>query len=157
NVSTWIGTSMDIDARVRADRALRMLAEASRKLGTTLEEGEAVFADVLRGALDVLADAAMLDVRVEGSQMRRLARVARGFPEETFDDPRFSLGPGTVAYTGRPEVHFDVRAEIEESRSGRGGEILRFLGELAVSAYMCLPLVSRGRTIGALTFVRCRE
>src|SRR5690606_28147012 len=69
----------------------------------------------------------------------------------------FSLGPGTVAYTGRPEVHFDVRAEIEESRSGRGAEILRFLGELSASAYMCLPLVSRGRTIGALTFVRCRE
>jgi len=158
-ITSWIGTSTDIDDRVRAERALRMLADASRRLGATLEDPMEI-EGVVRGALPILGDLARLDMFEESNgsrridESRRISVSASGSSESVLDDPRFELGPSTVAYTGRPEIYLDVRAELAETHSGRGAENLRFLGELGISAYMCLPLVSRNRTVGTLSFVR---
>jgi|GEM_PF-228185 len=180
----WVGTATDIDARVRADRALRMLADASHRLNRSLgsdarDKGAQDLEAVLRSTLPILGDAAILDVHgvdasghgtesVAPSGTRAIERIRVGVPEidvKRLSDPRFDLGPSTVGYTGRSEVYLDVEGEIRGTAalrdserspkpSGRGAEHLRFLRELGVSAYMCVPLVSRDRTIGTVTFVK---
>lgn len=153
HITSWVGTSTDIDARVRAERSLRMLADASRRLGTTLEDPMEIEA-VLRGALPILGDLAMLDVG-SGNDAHKRINVASGAAHaQLLDDPRFELGPATVAYSGKPEIYLDVAEELTEAHSGRGIENLRFLGELGVGAYMCLPLSSRERSVGTLTLAR---
>jgi signal transduction histidine kinase/DNA-binding response OmpR family regulator len=224
----WIGTATDIDARVRADRALRMLADASHSLNSSLEEPREL-EKVLRRALPLLGDGVILDVKrpdeqqhqpqegmttalgssSPGSRSERFCVTRSGVDRERLSDPRFDLGPATVVYSGRAEFFLDVDRDIALSTpshahshshshshsppttstnppssfadetimsavassgevpksmsanaalattpSGRGVEHLRFLKELGVSAYMCLPLVSRNRTIGTLSFVR---
>ena len=152
-VASWIGTSTDIDARVRAERALRMLAEASRRLGATLEDPMEIEV-VLRGALPILGDLAMLDLGAGTDSHQRIRVSAGGTPATMLDDPRIELGPSTVAYSGRPEVYLDVDEELTEARSGRGVDNLRFLGELGIGGFICLPLISRARTVGTLTLAR---
>jgi PAS domain S-box-containing protein len=154
-IASWVGTSTDIDARVRAERALRMLADASRRLGTTLEDPMEVEA-VLRGALPILGDLAMLDVVDTGQTPKRIKLSAAPASSHLLDDPRFDLGPSTVAYTGRSEIYLDVAEELTAAHSGRGIENLRFLGELGVAAYMCIPLTSRERGVGTLTLARAK-
>ncbi|MDB5214150.1 MAG: Sensor protein [Myxococcaceae bacterium] len=153
-ITSWVGTSTDIDARVRAERALRMLADASRRLGTTLEDPMEIEA-VLRGALPILGDLAMLDVP-EGQTHKRIKLSTTPGSAHLLDDPRFDLGPSTVAYSGRPEIYLDVAEELTEAHSGRGIENLRFLGELEVAAYICVPLTSRERGVGTLTLARAK-
>ncbi len=155
-ITSWIGTSTDIDGRVSAERALRMLADASRRLGATLEDPMEIEGAV-RGALPILGDLAMLDLVGSGDTHKRLKLAVAGGSTALLDDPRFELGPSTVAYSGRPEIFVDVRAELEEASSGRGADHLRFLGELGVGSYMCLPLVSRERAVGTLTLVKTKD
>ena len=155
-ITSWVGTSTDIDARVRAERSLRMLADASVKLGATLGDPKELEA-ALRSALPILGDLVRLDLTVTSDTRRQVKLGSDHASTALLDDPRFELGPSTVAYSGRPEVFLDVRAELEAASSGRGTEHLRFLGELGVSAYLCLPLVSRDRSVGTLSLVWTRE
>jgi signal transduction histidine kinase/DNA-binding response OmpR family regulator len=160
----WIGTATDIDARVKADRSLRLLADASQRLNRSLggdpfgPRGKLDLDLVLANALSILGDGAILDVQPDGANPRERVRVAgEGIDAARFDDPRFDLGPSTVGYSGRPEVFLDVKQQESERNpnpSGRGAELLRFLGELGVGAYICVPLITRDRTIGSLSFVR---
>ena len=192
NVVAWVGTATDIDARVRADRALRMLADASHRLNRSLAiepyqltenaSSKSELEGVLQSALPILGEAAILDLQgsevpnnaeplpsgVRAAGSNRLRVVKGGIDPARLSDPRFDLGPATVGYTGRAEVFLDVEREsratlsLRESErspnpSGRGAEHLRFLRELGVSAYLCVPLVSRDRTIGTLMFVKFSE
>ena len=146
----WIGTSTDIDDRVAAERALRMLADASRRLGASLDDPTQEIEAVVRSALPLLGDLGRVDL--EGRTPIRVS--AGGRPATLLEDPRFDLGPSTVAYSGRAEIHRDVTAELAETLSGRGADNLRFLSELGVSAYVCMPLASRGKTVGTISLVR---
>ena len=156
----WIGTATDIDDRVKADRSLRLLADASQLLNRSLGKSARLELDsVLESALPILGDGAILDVHADGSIPRERIRVGgAGVDAAQFDDPRFDLGPSTVGYSGRAEVFLDVKQNESERTpnptSGRGAELLRFLGELGVCAYICVPLMTRERTIGSLSFVR---
>lgn len=151
-ISSWVGTSTDIDARVRAERSFRMLADASRRLGATLEDPTEIEA-VVRRALPILGDLALLDVE-SGSVHKRVAVSAGVAATTLLDDPRFDLAPVTVMRSGRPEVHRDVAEEVAASRPGRAGTHAQFLSELGVGSYLCLPLTSRNRSVGTLTLVR---
>jgi PAS domain S-box-containing protein len=154
-ITSWVGTSTDIDARVRAERALRMLADASRRLGTTLQDPTEIEA-VLRSTLPMLGDLAMLDVIDAGQPTNRIKIATSAAVAPLLEDPRFHLGASTVAYSRRSEIYLDVATELTEAHSGRGIENLRFLGELGVASYMCLPLTSRERSVGTLTLARTK-
>lgn len=159
-IDSWIGTSTDIHERVRASRALHMLADASRRLGDALGEPSEI-ADIVRHALPMLGDAALFDDRT-GSEPVTVTVVSEGTDPKLFDDPRFELGPANVSYSGNPEVHLDVAADLRSSstpvrvveRESSRWNHLGFLRELNVAGYMCLPLTARGHDLGTLTFVR---
>jgi signal transduction histidine kinase/DNA-binding response OmpR family regulator len=152
-ITSWVGTSTDIDARARAERSLRMLSDVSRRLGSTLEHPAEIEA-VVRGVLPVLGDLAILEVAAGGAAPEKIKLSAGARPVSLLDDPRFDREPALVRYSGRPEVHRDICAELRSALPGRGVESVRFLGELGITSYMCLPLFARDRTVGTLTLMR---
>ncbi|MEI6044876.1 MAG: PAS domain S-box protein [Chloroflexota bacterium] len=67
-------------------------------------------------------------------------------------DPNASYGPIQVLRSGKPEFIPDIPEALLESIP-RGSSHLQFLHTLKMKSYMCLPLIARGRTFGAITLV----
>ena len=157
-VTSWIGTSTDIDDRRIAEQAVRLLAEASTLLGSSLEPTAALEKVALR-AVPILGDACFVDVKDEHGRSKRLAtaHVHGAAPTrvglERFDDPRLSIGTANALLTGRREVVFDVVKEAQEAAAGSRGDHLRFMSELGVTSFMAVPLVVRDEVLGAFTFL----
>jgi GAF domain-containing protein len=62
------------------------------------------------------------------------------------------VGAPRVIRTGRPEIVLDVQDAALEAIA-QDAEHLRLLRELGVRAYVIVPMVARGRMVGAITFV----
>jgi PAS domain S-box-containing protein len=149
-VTGWVGSSRDIDARRRAKHALEMLAQLSRRLAE-LSQGLSGLDQVLQLALPILGDAALLEVRGPGGTAERIASALPGMSVPELGDPRLDFGPSTVVFTGEPEVILDVERELAEP-SKRSSDHARFLSEIGVASYVCVPLVVRERVLGAVAF-----
>ncbi len=149
-ISAWVGTSTDIDARKRSAEALQMLAALTRRLGELTDRSHGLD-EMLAATLPVLGDSALLDLRVDGSTSKRAS--ASLLPDFNLDDPRFDLGPSTVCFDGRPEIYENVQEILAQSGPSNAGEHIWFLHELGVSSYICLPLVIRERVFGSLVFL----
>jgi PAS domain S-box-containing protein len=150
-IRAWVGTSTDIDARKRAEQALEMLAGLTRRLGELTDRSHGLD-EVLAATLPVLGDCASLDLRLDENVSKRAS--ASLLPDFNLDDPRFDLGPSTVAFDGRPEIYENVEKALADlGPASAGGEHVWFLHELGVSSYICLPLVIRERVFGSLVFL----
>jgi signal transduction histidine kinase len=115
--------------------------------------------EALDATLPFLGDVAFLDLRAEPKQSHSLRSVVAAV-SVPLDDARFALGADAVMHSGLPEVHLDVARDLGEVRvrprdsvSARAAEHLRFLHELGVAGYLCLPLSARDRVLGALTYL----
>jgi PAS domain S-box-containing protein len=149
-ISGWVGTSTDIDARKRAEQALQMLAGLTRRLGELTCRSQGLD-EVLAATLPLLGDSAALYLRFEEHVSKRAS--ASLSSDLNLDDPRFDLGPSTVCFDGKPEVLTNVAEILAESGPQRAGEHVWFLHELGVSSYICWPLVIRDRVFGSLVFL----
>src|SRR5205807_2061061 len=67
-------------------------------------------------------------------------------------DPDAPRGVPQVVRTGRPELVAEITPEMIEA-GARDAEHLAILRELGLRSYMAVPLVARGRTLGAVTLV----
>ncbi len=149
-ISGWVGTSTDIDARKRAEQALQMLAGLTRRLGELTDRSHGLD-EVLASTLPLLGDSAALYLRSEEQISKRAsASLSRDL---NLDDPRFDLGPSSVCFDGKPEVLANVAEILAESGPQRAREHVWFLHELGVSSYICWPLFVRDRVFGSLVFL----
>jgi PAS domain S-box-containing protein len=159
-VVKWFGTSTDIhDQRVRADRA-RFLAQASDTLSSSLDY-EQTLRSVAAAAVPQFADWAAADLVEDDGSLRRVA-VAHGDPEKVqlASDlfRKFPLerdapsGVSAVVRTGRSEYAFDL-TDADFDRSPSPKEYIDVVRKLGLRSTMLVPLVARGRTLGAITFV----
>ena len=55
--------------------------------------------------------------------------------------------------TGQPELFAEIPAELLREATADTPELLETLEELGLRSSMCVPLVARQRTLGAITFV----
>ena len=70
------------------------------------------------------ATLAILDVHRRGAGAESASRWRRAEGSaRLLDDPRFDLGPSTVAYSGRPEIYLDVAEELRRRTRGAGSSI----------------------------------
>lgn len=143
-------------------RALAFLAEASAVLGRSLDY-ERTLAEVARLSVPEFADWCGVDVIQSDGSLRQ---ITSGYPDTRVEEflmelrRRYRREKGTsegvmhVIATGESELASDVRntARIDIPE---GEEELYAL--LAARSYMIVPMVARGRTIGALTFLSTRE
>ena len=159
---SWICGSLR--ALVAAERASeansKFLAEASATLASSLDY-EATLAAVARFAVPQFADWCSVDVSDEDGQLKRLAVAhvdpgkvawAREIQELYPPDPTATYGLYNVLRTGTSEFYPDISDEVlaGAARDERHLELMRRIG---FRSAMIIPLKTRDRTLGVLTFV----
>jgi PAS domain S-box-containing protein len=156
----WFGTSTDIEDQKRAQEALRFIVEASGILSESLDY-ESTLASVARLAVPQLADWCAVDMLEQGRSFRRLAvahtdpakvELAMELERRYPTDMSASYGLPSVLRTGKPELVAEIPEWMLLS-AARDEAHLRIARELGLRSYMIVPLIARGRTLGAITFV----
>ena len=142
------------------ERRSAFIAEASRILASSLDY-ESTLATVARLAVRSLGDGCVVDVLDEDGVLRRVAVAGldparEALAREVFvrypPDPD---GPHPVMRalrTGEPQVVNDI-TETTLTGLTRGAEHLRLARSLGLRAALVAPLLARGRTLGAMSFV----
>jgi PAS domain S-box-containing protein len=159
-VTGWVGTCTDIDDRKRAEDAQALLVEASRVLGSSLDY-RSTLVQVAELAVPRLADWCSVDVLEDDGSLRQLVvvhanpekvRFALELQERYPPDPNAETGPPGVVRRGEPELVPEIsdemlaEAAVEELH-------LDLIRELGLRSWMCVPLIARGRTLGAISLV----
>jgi PAS domain S-box-containing protein len=151
------------DASVRRREEIRrtFLAQAAAALSESLDY-ETTLARVAQLAVPEVADWCAVDVLEDGQQRTKQLAVAHADPNKVQfarelgqkypPDPQASTGVANVMRTGRSELYAEVSEELIDS-AARDQEHLRILRELRLRSAMIVPLVARGRVLGAMTFV----
>ncbi|HEU4492875.1 MAG TPA: PAS domain S-box protein, partial [Rubrobacteraceae bacterium] len=144
---------------VRARRRLALLAAAGTTLSASLDY-EATLEGIVHLVVPELADWCMVDVLEEDGSVKQLA-AAHADPtredllRELMSHRRFGENsPDTVARvlrTGRSALTPEVSDELLVERAT--GEHLRALRRLGIRSFMSVPLLARGKTLGAMTLV----
>lgn len=137
-----------------------LLARASTELAAALALDEALRA-LASIVVPAAADWYVVDLVTEDGEIRRVAiehedpaRVeqVRALEERYPPDPDAPQGSRHVIRTGRSELVTTLTDDVLES-AARDDEHLALLRELGLSSYVIAPLIARGRTLGAMTFV----
>lgn len=150
----------EVTQRKRAEDAQRRLAEAGNLLSASLEH-EATLQSVARLVVRSMADVCIVDV-VEASGETRRLEVAAALPEQAdvaAELLRYPLRRRDrhlvlkALRTGRsqlmPQVDEDYLRSIAQS-----SEHMELLMALEVRSLVVVPLLARGRILGALSFLR---
>lgn len=150
------------EGKREADRQ-RFLAESGAMLSASLDM-EPTFTGVAQLAVPSLADWALVDFMRDGVVRRvavahkdpALERVVRRLVRLYPQNPRTEPGLHYVVETGRPLLrpHITDQALAEFAQTP---ERLKLLKELGLTSWMCVPLIARGRVLGALTFVHAES
>jgi PAS domain S-box-containing protein len=154
------GISRDITARLRAERSARFLADAGVALASVVDL-ESTLQEVARLAVPFFADWSVVDMVQPEGPMRRVAvahteprrtelgyEMARRYPV----DPELAQGPPRVLRTGKSEVLAKITDEFLV-KVARDPEHLAILRELGLKSYLWVPLKSRGKNVGVVSFV----
>ena len=159
-ITRFVGIQDDVTEQVRAEEVLHVQAEAGEVLAAPLSYEERL-ASVARLVVPRLADWCAVDVVGDDGAVRRLA-VEHEDPEKVAlayelqrrypTDPDSPRGMHHVMRTGEPEMMREIPDELlrEAVRDAEQASILR---ELGLRSYMIVPMVARGRTLGAITLV----
>ncbi|MBD0372418.1 MAG: PAS domain S-box protein [Pyrinomonadaceae bacterium] len=155
-----INIFQDITERRRVDVVQRFLAEAGAVIASSLDY-EATLASVARMSVPTLADWCSVDVYDEDHTLKRLA-VAHVDPKkiEWAHELQQRYPPNMEAERGVPHVLRTGRSEIypvitdEMLVAGAlDEEHLRIMREIGFTSAIIVPLVTQGRTLGAITFI----
>ena len=150
----------DITEEKLAQTRLSFLAEASTCLAATLDYDRAL-ADVARLAVPTLADWCLVDLVEADGRLRRVATAhadpalrerARAWEAQFPPDEAAPNGAAEVVRTGRPEMVSEIPDALLAANA-RNAEQLRLLREWSPKSYLCVPLIARGRILGAITLV----
>ena len=155
----WFGSNTDIEDRKSAEEAQQFLVDAGATLGGSLDY-RTTLAALAKMAVPRIADWARVDI-VEDGKLRTLAvehvderkvelalELSRRYPE----DPEAAQGPPLVLRTGQSELITEI-SEERLSELAVDDLHLGLVRELGFQSYMGVPLVSRGRTLGVISFV----
>lgn len=147
-----------------AQRRLAFVAAASELLSSSLEY-EATLTSVARLVVPQLASWCAVDVinregllsrlavaHVDSTKLEQASDLQRKYPA----DPESSRGVHHVVRTGKAQLFSRIGDEMLVS-TARDEEHLSLLRELNIKSAMIVPLLARGRTFGAITFISCDE
>jgi PAS domain S-box-containing protein len=143
-----------------ASRQAAFVAEVGAVLSQSLKY-ENTLAAVARLAVPEIADWCAVDIVTDDGQLERLAvahvdpakvEYARLLQQRYPSDPERRGGVHEVIRTGKPAMMTTIPPGLLTS-AARDEDHLRILNELALTSYVCVPLLSGGRAFGAITFV----
>ena len=145
-----------------AQSALGFLAQASGLLAASLDY-ERTLSEVARLAVPDVADWCAIDIVQPDGTTRQVTSVHPDPDAEALllelrrryrAEKQGSEGTGHVIATGQPELARDVTGQVAIDLDAGEVETYR---RMSPRSYMIVPLVARGRTIGALTLLSLRE
>jgi PAS domain S-box-containing protein len=155
----WFGTCTDIDDRKRTEESLRFIAEASEMLASSLDY-ETTLTNVAQLSVPQLADWCVVHMVEEDGSTQQLAaahagqaklellrEINRRYPTGLDAAHSYAL----VVQTGEPELIPEI-TDTQLADVARDEEHLEMLRELGLKSTLCVPLIARGRTLGAITF-----
>ncbi|HMK73736.1 MAG TPA: PAS domain-containing protein, partial [Myxococcaceae bacterium] len=164
-VREWVGTVTDVTEQRRAEDGLRLLAEASSSLSTTMELSPLVTA-LARASVPLFADLCLVHLRDPRSgSLRLVASEHRDVDQAVLLrelDRRHPLPPDVahlhpaVTRTGVPELHSRVTDELLNAVAS-GPEHLELLRKVAPWSALVVPLEADQQTVGAVTFGTTRS
>ena len=158
-----IVTARDVTPIRTVQQRAAFLAEASARLAVSLDT-QATLDTVVRLAVPALADWCAVNVLDADGSIRPLVTAhvdpaeevrAQAMQQAYPLDPEASVGVGAVIRSGQPQLipqHGDAQIEAV----ARDEEHVRLLRSFGIRSYLCVPLQTRGRTLGALSFARTR-
>jgi GAF domain-containing protein len=151
----------DVTDRRRAEHALRFLADAGEVLGSSLDL-ESTLSTFTGLIVPALADWCIVDVLEPDGSIRQLA-VAHHDPErvELVRELRRRFPPNwamphpitRVLATGRPELASRLSA-ADLPITDPDPANLELLERLGLASHLVVPMIAKGRTLGALSLVR---
>jgi PAS domain S-box-containing protein len=150
----------DVTEQRRAEEAQRFLARASAVLSSSLDY-HGTLASVARLAVPTLADWCAVDILEEDGHPRRLAvehpdpekvRLAYELERRYPPDPDAPRGLYQVLRSGESEMMAEIPEELVE-QAARDEQHRELLRKLDLRSYMVVPLVTRGRTLGAISLI----
>jgi PAS domain S-box-containing protein len=158
-VSMAINVIEDITAHKRAELAQRFLSRSSQMLSGWLDSDE-LLTRVARLAIPEMADWCAVDLLKADGRLERVAltHADPALREEALElSRRYPPAAGTpggaheVIHSGEPTLFAEVPDDMLRSVT-RSGEHYRLLRELGVRSAIVVPMTTRDRTLGALTF-----
>jgi PAS domain S-box-containing protein len=151
----------DITERRRSEQAMRFIAQASELLSSSLDV-DATLTTLTGLLVPALADWCIVDMLEADGTIRQLA-VAHRDPErmDLVRELRRRFPPDwskphpitRVLATGRAEVAAHVTERSYPLTEPNDPENLRILVALGLRSHIVVPLVSKGRTLGALSLI----
>ena len=144
----------------REQQRSQLLSEASRILASTLDYEKTLDA-VARLAVGTLADWCGVDLVEANGKIRQVivahkeeakvkwARELNKRYPPNYEGPN---GVGAVIRSGKPEIYSDISDEMIVA-AARDAEHLEIMRELQIKSALIVPMVARGRTLGALTLI----
>ncbi len=159
-----ISVMEDVTDHMRAEQTERFLSEASKLLAASLDY-PTTMRRVAELTVPTLADWCAVDVIDPNGELRHVALaaaddeylpLARELRDSYPADPLSDRGVPRVLRSGKAEIFPEVTDEmlVLAARDERHLELLRSLG---MASMMIVPMVARGRVLGALSFVATRD
>ncbi|MFN8163175.1 MAG: SpoIIE family protein phosphatase [Solirubrobacterales bacterium] len=151
----------DITAEQRRRRAQDFLVAASRELDASLDPIETA-RNIVRTAVPELAEVCVIDlVRADGrlgdsvvaAADRGVAERLEGVRRESPLDPEGEHPVAQVLREGRPMVWRDLRAPEAVDQVVQNDAHRQLMEDAGYNSAAVVPLVARGRTLGALSFL----
>jgi PAS domain S-box-containing protein len=160
NAVRMLGVCMDITENKRSQEQQQFLVEASTLLSNSLDY-QTTLETLAHLAVPHLADWCCVDILDEEQTPRRLAVIhvdpskvewAQQLHQRYPPDMNEPYGLAKVLRTGQAELYPEIPDSllVEVARDAEQLELLRQIG---YTSAMIVPLVARGRTLGAITFV----
>lgn len=159
-VDRVIAVLADVTARRRVEEAQQLLADAGDVLSASLDY-QTTLANVARLVVPRLADFCTVDLQDESGAIRRVetihadpdeAESARDLDRRYPTDPQAPHGPALVLRTGRPQLISQVTDSLLAAVAQDEAHLM-LLRRADIQSVVCVPLIARGRTLGALTLL----
>ncbi len=156
-----IATGQVYAAQARMAEERLLVAEASELLASSLDY-ETTLANVARLVVPRFADWCSIDMVQEDGSIGRLtvahtdlakARWADELVERYPPEQNAPYGVPNVIRTQQAELVPEISDDLLVDATKDTPELLEILRELGLRSSMCVPLVARGRALGAITFV----
>jgi serine phosphatase RsbU (regulator of sigma subunit) len=160
NVTMAINVIEDITTHKRAELAQRFLARSGEVLASSLDPDE-LLKQIANLAVPGVADWCAVDVVTDGGRPERKAlahvdpeavQLAVELSKRWPPDPDAPAGLYQVLRTGQPELYPEIPDELLR-QSAQSDEHYEAILAIGMRSAMIVPMTTRGRTLGALTFV----
>ena len=161
HIQAIVGNFRNITERKQAEERQRLLNEASEKLASSLDQ-QFTLQEIAQLIVPELADYCRIAVLDEQQQIKDIAvnhidpaqlALVRELYQQYKDRASSTYGLRRLLETGQPELISDVAHYGPLYENGQeNAELLTIIDALGLKSYIGMPLIARGKVIGAITF-----